>query len=521
MAEEALSLVSDATPTTDKTEVLYTNEERRTMELVIGLVGPVGAGVSTTAEQLRIMLEGDYGYSVDVVKVSSFINDNCRLGGHEPVPLHDEERVYKLQAIGSSLREKFGEGILADFCIRHIHQGRDIDDEAARIRRHCTIIDSLKHPKEVERLRLVYGDLFWLVGVFAPEDVRADRLQSLNPDNAYIKKINDQDYDEGVGHGQSVKDTMSLADMFIRNDEQNTVKLSKALETFLGRVFQVSVSTPDSHETAMFAASSAALRSACLSRQVGAVIQNSHGEIIGQGANDVPKYEGGLYSSDLSPELDHRCYGWGKKVCHNDTEKAGIYLQIEKIFESVIPGATFEQIEKFSKELRNSKIKGLIEFSRAVHAEMAAIVSVARDGKGEVKGATLYSTTFPCHNCARHIVAAGITTVFYIEPYPKSLALKLHSDAIATRDADKGKKVLFLQYQGTAPRSFTRMFPQNPLRKAGSKAFTLTKTEAVPYAAAPVDSLVTREQLELAKILREIEGVEKQAGASTSASSAD
>ncbi|MDN3612645.1 hypothetical protein QWZ16_23945 [Vibrio ostreicida] len=26
---------------------------------------------------------------------------------------------------------------------------------------------------------------------------------------------------------------------------------------------------------------------------------------------------------------------------------------------------------------------------------------------------------FPCHNCAKHIVASGIKRVVYVEPYPK------------------------------------------------------------------------------------------------------
>lgn len=44
--------------------------------------------------------------------------------------------------------------------------------------------------------------------------------------------------------------------------------------------------------------------------------------------------------------------------------------------------------------------------------------------------ATLYSTTYPCHGCAKHIVAAGISEVVYYEPYPKSRALALHDDSI-------------------------------------------------------------------------------------------
>ncbi|WP_271896075.1 hypothetical protein [Candidatus Phyllobacterium onerii] len=277
-----------------------TSEERRTSELVIALVGPVGAGVSTTSKVLSELLTKEYHYSVDTIKVSDIVNERAGLVDHEKVDASDAVRIDKLQKAGSALRERFGEDVLANFCIDKIHNGREPDPEQEglivdKVRRHCTIIDSLKNPREVSRLRTVYGEMFWLLGVFAPENVRVARLQTDQPDNAYIQKINDQDYDEGVEHGQSVKDTMSHADTFIRNDAQNTIKLKDVIGTFLERIFEIGIRTPNSEETAMFSAASVAMKSACLSRQVGAVIQSSNGEIIGQGTNDVPKFDGGLY----------------------------------------------------------------------------------------------------------------------------------------------------------------------------------------------------------------------------------
>ncbi len=50
-------------------EVPVTNEERRTDELVIALVGPVGSGVSTTAVALAELLEGEFCYSVETINV--------------------------------------------------------------------------------------------------------------------------------------------------------------------------------------------------------------------------------------------------------------------------------------------------------------------------------------------------------------------------------------------------------------------------------------------------------------------
>src|SRR5690606_15092251 len=72
-------------------------------------------------------------------------------------------------------------------------------------------------------------------------------------------------------------------------------------------------------------------------------------------------------------------------------------------------------VDELSKKIAESayndtRLKGLIEFSRAIHAEMDAIVSLAMKGNGSTQGSSLFTYTFPCHNCARHIVAAGITT---------------------------------------------------------------------------------------------------------------
>jgi deoxycytidylate deaminase len=83
------------------------------------------------------------------------------------------------------------------------------------------------------------------------------------------------------------------------------------------------------------------------------------------------------------------------------------------------------------KTLRKTRLGGLLKFSRSVHAEMDALLSVGRSGVSTI-GSRLFVTTFPCHFCARHIVTAGVYKVQYIEPYPKSQALALHGDAIET-----------------------------------------------------------------------------------------
>src|SRR5204862_6035702 len=99
-----------------------------------------------------------------------------------------------------------------------------------------------------------------------------------------------------------------------------------------------------------------------------------------------------------------------------------------------------------------------------------------------VKGATLYSTTFPCHMCARHIVAAGISRVVYIEPYPKSKAKHLHQDSIAVDEPSPIKgKVNMQPFVGLAARQYLRLFDMNDTRKASNgKMLDWKKSGAKP-----------------------------------------
>jgi len=59
-----------------------------------------------------------------------------------------------------------------------------------------------------------------------------------------------------------------------------------------------------------------------------------------------------------------------------------------------------------------------------IHAEMNAIMWAAKEGVS-TNGCTLYVTTSPCANCAKHIVTAGITRVVYAEEYRKTDGLKI------------------------------------------------------------------------------------------------
>ncbi len=103
-----------------------------------------------------------------------------------------------------------------------------------------------------------------------------------------------------------------------------------------------------------------------------------------------------------------------------------------------------------------------LEYGRMIHAEMSAITDAARLGR-PLQGATLFTTTFPCHMCAKHIVAARIANVVFLEPYPKSLASELHSDSIhiegqSREQFDSFPSVNFSHFYGISPRRYRDLF---------------------------------------------------------------
>ena len=100
-------------------------------------------------------------------------------------------------------------------------------------------------------------------------------------------------------------------------------------------------------------------------------------------------------------------------------------------------------------------------------------------------GCTLHTTTFPCHDCAKHIVAAGISRVVYVEPYPKSLAAELYPDSVAVEGkGDPARQVPFDPFVGIAPRKYIELFTMVDRKDDKGKAINWDRTTEVPKSLA-------------------------------------
>jgi deoxycytidylate deaminase len=474
-------------------------QDTLTEELVIGLCGPVGTDIHNVSKKIKSLLENEYDYKVVEIRLSRIIEMNTEQSFFPEPNKHSKEycRIKDLILRGDKLRENNSPRILAECAIKRIGIERDQQKEIFerthnpddKVRRICYVIDSIKNKSEYDLFKSVYRDLFYFYGIFSPKEYRVSRLKERGLEENEIFDLIDQDSGEETDYGQSVANTFILADFFIRNDDNVRKTLEAKIKRYFHLIFDTDIITPYPDETAMYLASSASVNSGCLSRQVGAAVTDPNGEVLCVGWNDVPKFGGGVYKSVKNhpdDNNDHRCKCLDPKECFNTKNKKEIlteinnevnalFIEYERDIEIILHRelkklltpdilnkmktqlAEKDYANRLEAKINDSNIKNLIEFSRSIHAEMHAIIKGAQNSADKMVGGKLYCTTFPCHNCARHIVMAGIHEVYYIEPYTKSRAEKLHSDSLTTYDSAQNK-VKIRMYDGVSPNRYIDLF---------------------------------------------------------------
>lgn len=371
--------------------------------------------------------------------------------------------------------------ILAASAINQIIRQRILlQGKSPTFNKTCYIIDQFKRPEEVDLFRNVYGKLFFQVSVFSKRNVRVDNLARAFAEDASKVNYNefrniaeglviDDENQIGVKEGQRVSKAFHEADFIINQDYRQFSQKSQ-IDRFVELIFSSNKISPSKIEYGMYAAKAAALRSADLSRQVGAAIFKNTGEIISMGSNEVPKANGGTYWCD--EVYDDREFVRGKDS--NDSRKSEILKELLDIFETSNDNLTPEQ----KRRITDSSLMDALEYGRVIHAEMSALTDAARLGLA-TKCGVLFTTTFPCHMCAKHIVSSGLSDVFYLEPYPKSLAMRLHSDSISIDGQERGPYrdfpgVVFEHFFGITPRRYREIFERGKRKNNFG--------DSVPYA---------------------------------------
>lgn len=432
-----------------KEDVIIMNKNS---ELVLGIIQTVG---TNSQEIINCIVDSlkKFHYNAEIIKVSKQVLQDFADSSKK---INSEfERISYYMDLGNNIRKQTQDGaILMKGVAAYIYRNYRFDKGDGPREREAYIIDSIKHPAEVAFLRKTYGDGFHLIGISDSYDRRKNFLtQRKDLSDAEAIEILKRDDNETDKNGQHTRDAYQQADYFIDagGDQQ---EIQASVFRLLDLLFGNSFISPTFDEYAMFRSYVASLRSADLSRQIGAVVTKDN-EILAEGVNDCPKAFGGLYwpiyqNGEYTDIKNGRDYTLGY-----DSNK----IEQINIIENILKALDIELTEDNKNKVKAAGIGTLTEYGRVVHSEMEALLMCSRNNIS-TRGCNMYVTTFPCHNCAKHIIAAGIKKVVYIEPYPKSKALDFYKNEI-TQNKDDKEKVQFIPFNGVGPHRFIDLFSMN------------------------------------------------------------
>lgn len=452
-------------------------------DLFIGLVGAVGTDLRATSRSIEQAMSG-YGYRCVFLRLSDLIRSSplAGLAGHTEA-LREDDRISSLMDSGNRIRSIAKDSSAVSWlAIKQIAAHRKANQASSGSVGTCFVLNSLKHKAEVDLLKRIYNRSFFAISVYSPLSERLAYLKNAIS-KSHKQPLKKSDFEGGARElirrdqnepdnpfGQNVRDAFCQADLFVRAGAPE----KSQIERFLSLLFGDPRETPTIEEHAMFVAKAASLRSADLSRQVGASIVTKQGQVVSVGCNEVPKSGGGhFWPGHDEKTKDDRDHNWGvdpnaRMIRDMVAEVLRDFIQRKWIRESVAKSndvsALIESLFRpaVGQSLKELRAGSIIEFGRIVHAEMSAVCDAALRGVA-VEGCTLICTTFPCHMCARHLIASGISRVIYIEPYPKSLTAELYEKSILVEAEQSdgspcGDRVVFASFVGVSPNRFAELF---------------------------------------------------------------
>jgi deoxycytidylate deaminase len=378
---------------------------------VVGLTGPFGSGCTTSSA----ILAERHGFTV--VRLSDVVRKEWEKRNPGQRPLRTD-----LQSLGDEMRQdSLNPAVLAERAIEGIEH----------IPGQKLAIDGIRNLGEVDHLRDRFGFGFFLFALECPTSQRWIRLKPAYEGKGEglegFRKDDERDRDEEYKFGQQVQLCVDQADVLVNNTDEAGIgklrdKIAEHLDLLSGKTPRYA--TPK--EIFMNLAYSAAHGSKCLKRQVGAVIVGAPagemGDIVGQGFNENP--------APTMPCVEEPNYGanWGtgqRGKCYRDMVRADSFNGFVKLGVRcplcgsllAVPGgdsplwkcpACKQDFEKYFWPER------AMTLCTAIHAEVAALFAAGRRSRG----ATLYTTTFPCFQCTEKIILAGIKCIVFNEPYP-------------------------------------------------------------------------------------------------------
>lgn len=399
-------------------------------QLTFGITGSFGSGCTTLAGAICSL----YGYNR--ISLTESIRNKWKERNEQRVAKGESPSRKELQNLGDDLRKENGNDFLAQ--------------EASRIGvdHSLLVFDGIRNPKEVEFFRNHYPN-FFLFTVWSPQDERWERVkEDYNGDQNQFEEDDNRDKNGDVKFGQQVQLCVDQADLVLRNDERhNGSTAQRALEQKIKQYFELlngeTRRIPHLDEATMAVAYTFSLRSLCIKRQVGAAIVDYRGRLVASGFNENPEpldpcvkkfgycYKDSIQNDHLIKRIEIR------PICPHCHEKVSSIKELDE--GKKCPHCKKSFLKAYSPD------RGM-SFCTAMHAEQMAL---ANAGRKDLENGTMYSTTFPCAQCAREIVYAGIKEVVYVEPYPDPVSERFLSDFGNVRTR---------MFEGVKARAYERVF---------------------------------------------------------------
>lgn len=310
--------------------------------MILGVAGPNSAGKGEVVAYLATR-------SFYPLSLSDVIRDELRRQGVE------ETREHMIET-GRALRAAHGPAVLAERLRAKIRPDRHY------------VIDSIRHPAEVEALRAL-GARFQLLWVDAEPLLRFERLRARGrpgDPETFERLLALEGRERGSADlaMQQLDAVAKLADRELRNDADLAAlhaQVQQVLEQSLG------FARPSWDAYFLSIAQVVASRSNCVKRHVGAVIARDR-RIVSTGYNGTPR---GV----------RNCNEGGCPRCNAFAES----------------GSRLDEC-------------------LCSHGEENAIIQAAYHGVS-VRGGSLYTTLFPCLFCTKLIINAGLSEVVYNAAY--------------------------------------------------------------------------------------------------------
>lgn len=399
--------------------------------VVVAFTGAFGSGCSTAADQLA----STRGFTL--LELSSPVKSAWKDLHPGQEPIRED-----LQRMGDQLREDHGTTFLVDTVVKKLTTENRI------------VFDGIRNLGEVDRIRQLFHNAT-IISVLSWKEDRWTRISRKYTDQKRTKDDFDEDdmrdRNEETKYGQQVELCLDRADILIDNTRDVTLPQFRAkIKEYVDFVLGVKRRPATAAEIHMNIAFAAARSSKCLKRQVGAVIVDARGQVVSVGYNENPF---GTHPCAEEPSYGFQCY---RDIVRNghfaDLAQRGVRCpKCGSPLPKDQDGPPW-RCEECNKKGRKINLESFffpdraMSWCTAIHAETSAILAAG----DRARNATLFTTTFPCFQCAEKITQAGISTVYFSEVYPDQFSgTRLQLSGVELR-----------QFEGIRSTSFERFFPR-------------------------------------------------------------